>query len=161
MLKGLKDFFATCKNKINIFYKMAVYFITDNKKKLENLYQTNYDLIFKFMQAGRMKDANFRFKIMELFWPNKVEIKYDHAICFILMQNDYKAFKKLNKILEKYPDYKPAEELLYKLNTCDGLDEFIENYKKEFNIIDNSNIQNDNNEGDNEQKNKNDNKATK
>lgn len=151
MLNGVKDFFANCKNKINNFFKTIIYFIANNKEKLENLYQTNYDLTFSFMRSSRMKDASFRFTLMELFWPNKVEIKYNHAICFILMHNDYKAFKKLNKILKKYPDYKPAEELLYKLDTCNGLDEFIEEYKIEFHIIDTNNIQ-ENNENNDKQK---------
>ena len=150
MLNGVKDFFTKCKNSINAFFTVIINFFLTNKKKLENLYMTNYNLIFYLMQNGRMKDANFRFNLMELFWPNKVEIKYHHAICFILIHNDYKAFKKLNKILKKYPDYKPAEELLYKLDTCDGLDEFIEEYKKEFNIPDNNDMQNNNNKNNNE-----------
>lgn len=161
MLNGIKNFFTKCKNKINTFLKITIYFIKNNKAKLEDLYQTNYNLTFNFMQNGRMKDASFRFTLMELFWPNKIEIKYHHAICFILMHNDYKAFKKLNKILKKYPDYQLAEELLYKLDTCDGLDEFIEEYKKEFNIIDTNNIQDNNDKNDNEQKTENNDETTK
>ena len=112
-------------------------------------------------QVDNLSRKIFGDELEQYLVSNKVEIKYNHAICFILMHNDYKAFKKLNKILKKYPDYKPAEELLYKLDTCNGLDEFIEEYKIEFHIIDTNNIQDNNDKNDNEQKTENNDKTTK
>ena len=54
------------------------------------------------LRRGNFSDANLRLKIMEKFYPNDINIKYNRAICFLAMNKKNKAIK--NLIKNKMPD---------------------------------------------------------
>lgn len=109
---------------INIFNKSSD-FIDDTHYKLQNLYNINYNIAVERLKNDNFFKANFRLFLMELLWPKNLYIKYLHAICYICMNKNNKAIKKLNKILNIDTNYQPAKELLEKFNNIEELYDLV------------------------------------
>ena len=76
------------------------------RKKMQNLYQTNYDLGMRHLERGNLSEAVFRFRIIKKFWPDKYEAYYQLAYCLILLKKPHKAKIVIDELLMKNPDYK-------------------------------------------------------
>ena len=109
---------------INIFNKSSD-FIDDTHYKLQNLYNINYNIAVERLKNDNFFKANFRLFLMELLWSKNLYIKYLHAICYICMNKNNKAIKKLNKILNIDTNYQPAKELLEKFNNIEELYDLV------------------------------------
>lgn len=115
MFENTKKFFDRITSKFQLVFKRISFFIKDSKRKFDNLYQTNYNNGIYHLEHGNLWDATFRFKVIMRFWPDKVEPRYQYAICLVIMGDENKATEILNEILKKNPNYSKAKDLLAKI----------------------------------------------
>jgi len=93
--------------------KLAQEEVTTIRKKCSNLLETNYQLGLKHLENGNLKEAIFRFRFINKFWPNHLESYYQLAYCLILANKFKKAEKVLNDLVAKDPEYmEDAKKLL-------------------------------------------------
>ncbi len=131
MFDKIKEFFKKWTAKFLDFINLSKTFIKQQKEKLKNLYQTNYNTGMFHLEHGNLWDAAFRFKIIKKFWPDKLEAQYQYAICLVLedMKND--AIALLKDILKKDENYSDAKQLLNDLeNNIEN--PVIKSYKEKF-----------------------------
>lgn len=129
MLNGIKNFIYKTKETLFLIFNNSILFIINNEKKIKNLYETNYNTALFHLKNNNLRDANFRFNIIEKFWPDKIDVKYDHAICLLAMKRKNKAIDKLNEILKINPNYELAKKLLSELNNENNQSDIISENK--------------------------------
>ncbi|HSQ97802.1 MAG TPA: tetratricopeptide repeat protein [Rickettsiales bacterium] len=119
------------KSKLVLLSGMFQSFVSNNREKFKNLYQTNYKTGMYHLEHGNLWDATLRFKIIKKFWPEKLEAQYQYAICLILqnMIRDAKAL--LSDVLKNNPDYTEAKTLLEDIES-NKTQQIIEEYKAKF-----------------------------
>ncbi len=75
------------------------------KDRLKNLRETNYKLGLKHLENGNIKDAIFRFRFINKFWPDLLDAHYQLAYCLILDNKPLQAKIILKDLITKNPDY--------------------------------------------------------
>ena len=128
MLDSIKKIIYKLQNLLILLFRKIVEFACDSKQKIDNLYKTNYDIAMFHLRRGNFSDANLRLKIMEKFYPNDINIKYNSAICFLAMNKKNKAIKKLEEILKINPEIKEIQDLLSEINNNNII---LYNFKEE------------------------------
>lgn len=77
------------------------------KNRLQNLRETNYKLGLKHLENGNLKDAIFRFRFINKFWPDLLDAYYQLAYCLVLDNKPVEAKSVLQKLLNENPDFDP------------------------------------------------------
>jgi tetratricopeptide (TPR) repeat protein len=97
-------------NKIsNFFDSLSQSVISEHgviKKKIKNLYQSNYDLGLQHLNNGNVREAIFRFRIIKKFWPHIYDAYYYLIYCLVLDNNLTEAQKIIDDLLIKNPSDK-------------------------------------------------------
>ena len=114
------------------------------RKKMRNLYQTNYDLGMKHLERGDVSEAAFRFKIVKRFWPENYEAHYQLAYCLVLLGKFSKARQVIEELVKKNYEYKAKVGELIK-SIEDGELELAQQEKQSFSQkLKNNFLKNDN-----------------
>lgn len=133
MFLRVKVFFQACKVGFLSFLEGIGSFFKRNKEKLNHLYQTNYNTGMYHLEKGNVWDAIFRFKIIQKFWPDKLEAQCKYALCLILNEMNDDSERLLNDILIKDPNLEEAKDLLSKIKegkTANVIREYREKVNK-------------------------------
>ena len=128
-MKKIKLFIENIKENFLKLNNNFINFIKTIKYKLSNLYETNYNTGLKFIEDGNLFDAVFRFKLIKIFFPKKVEPKYQYAYCLALYKYYPDAKFELQKIINEFPDYEDAKILLNQIETKE-FNKIVEEYNK-------------------------------
>lgn len=75
------------------------------KDRIGNLRQTNYKLGLKHLENGHIKDAIFRFRFINKFWPELLDAHYQLAYCLTLDNKSSQAKIVLRELIANNPDY--------------------------------------------------------
>jgi len=104
--------FKSIKSQILSYKNSVKSFIRENKHKLANIIDTNYQLGLFHLNANNINDAEFRFRLVLYFDPEHYEATYQLSKCLIAKKKIRSAEKKLNKVLEVKKDFAEAKYLL-------------------------------------------------
>ncbi|MCH9753607.1 MAG: hypothetical protein K0T99_01745, partial [Alphaproteobacteria bacterium] len=115
-------FFKSIKSQILSYKNTVESFIRDNKYKLSNIIDTNYQLGLFHLNANNLNDAEFRFRFVLYFDPEHCEALYQLSKCLIAKKKIKSAEKKLKKVLEMKKDFAEAKYLLGILKKKNDLD---------------------------------------
>lgn len=115
MFDGISELFKNTKNQFNSLTKKSKDFYKDNRKKFQNLYETNYNTGLYHLEHGNLWDATFRFRVVRIFWPDEIDPRYQYAVCLVLKEKNNEAEVILEDILKKNSNYKNAKDLLKKI----------------------------------------------
>ena len=124
-IKNIKEKFINIKKTIDSF-------IDDIRKKLQNLYKTNYETGLYHLNNGNLFEALFRFKILSKFWPDFLDGRYYLAYVLLLRGCLSDSKEELKKIIKKDSNYVKATELLKSIDAV-GYRKIIEEYYNKIN----------------------------
>ncbi len=112
----------------NIFYQIKLFTVTSIrnlysiKEKLKDLYKTNYELGIYHFKALNYSDTIFRFKLLQLFFPNRVTNDANFYIgqSYVEKYNYQDGFKYLTVYLKNEPNGEFKEEASFFLNMIEN-----------------------------------------
>ncbi len=85
-------------------------------KKLKTPELNNYKLAIRYLEAGNLWDATFRFKLVSKVWSKNYMARYYYAYCLVLKDNVSTACNILNALLIDDPENEDAKLLLDKID---------------------------------------------
>lgn len=95
--------------------------IFSTREKVKDLYKTNYELGLYHLNALNYGDAIFRFKMLKLFYANKVSAEIDYYIgyCYVAKYDYYHGIKHLQTYLKNTPSaqFRDEAQFLISLST--------------------------------------------
>lgn len=103
---------SSIKSQILLYKNSFKSFIRENKHKLANIVDTNYQLGLFHLNANNINDAEFRFRFVLYFDPEHYEAAYHLSKCLIAKKKIRSAEKKLKRALEIKKDFEEAKYLL-------------------------------------------------
>jgi Flp pilus assembly protein TadD len=76
-LDKINQLLSFLKHKATALYNDSIYFIKNNREKLQNLTKANYELGLFHLENGNLNDAIFRFYIVYKLNPSHINALYN------------------------------------------------------------------------------------